>query len=95
MVRIQTYLHHPTYGQARSLPDAVKAVKGRHSSGAPAVNASLAPTSAIVDNAKPEYQSAGFGCPIAKAVFKVLAYTLCTLFVLFSSLVVYNMVTMQ
>ncbi|DBA90743.1 TPA: hypothetical protein ACH3X1_003951 [Trebouxia sp. C0004] len=70
MVRIQTYLHHPTYGQVRSLPDAVRAVKGRHSSGAPAVNASLAPTSAIVDNAKPEYQSAGFGCPIAKAFFK-------------------------
>ena len=42
MVRIQTYFYHPTYGQARSLPDAVKAVKGRHSSGAPAVNASLA-----------------------------------------------------
>ncbi|DBB10008.1 TPA: hypothetical protein ACH3X3_001596 [Trebouxia sp. C0006] len=71
MVRIQTYLHHPTYGQVRSLPDAVRAVKGRHSSGAPAVNASLAPTSAIVDNAKPEYQSAGFGCPIAKAFFKM------------------------
>lgn len=93
--RRETYLHHPTYGQVRSLPDAVRAVKGRHSSGAPAVNASLAPTSAIVDNAKPEYQSAGFGCPIAKAFFKVLAYTLCALFVLFSSLVVYNMVTMQ
>ena len=95
MVRIQTYLHHPTYGQVRSLPDAVRAVKGRHSSGAPPMNASLAPTSAIVDNAKPEYQSAGFGCPIAKVFFKVLAYTLCALFVLFSSLVVYNMVTMQ
>ena len=95
MVRIQTYFHHPTYGQARSLPDAVKAVRRRHSSGASAVNANLAPISAIVDNAKPEYQSAGFGCPIAKAFFKVLAYTLCTLFVLFSSLVVYNMVTMQ
>ncbi len=95
MVRLQTYLHHPIYGQARRLPDAVKAVKRRHSSGASAVNASLAPTSATSnqDNTKPEYQYAAFDC--AKAFFKVLAYILCVLFIMFSSLVIYNMVTMQ
>ena len=95
MVRVQTYLHHPTYGQARSLPGAVKAVKRRHSCGASAVNASLAPTLATTnqDNAKPEYQYAGFDC--AKAFLKVLAYILCALFIMFSSLVIFNMVTMQ
>ena len=74
---------------------AVKAVKRRHSSGASAVNANLAPVSATTkqNNAKPEYQYAGFGC--AKAFFKVLAYFLCVLFIMFSSLVIYNMVTMQ
>jgi len=93
MVQLQTYLHHPTYGQTRSLPDAVKAVKRRHSSGASAVNANLAPISATTkqDNAKPEYQYAGFA--YAKAFFKVLAYILCVLFIMFSSLVIYNMVT--
>ena len=97
IVPVQTYLHHPTYGQARSLPGAVNAVKRRHSSGASVVNASPAPTLATVkpDNAKSEYQSRRFDCPTAKAFFKVVAYILGAMIVMFSSLVIYNMVTMQ
>lgn len=97
MVGIQAYFHHPTYGQARSLPDAVRAVKRWHSSSTPVVNASLAPTVATVkqDNAKLEYQSASFDWPTAKAFLKAVAYILCAVFVLFSSLVIYYLVTMQ
>ena len=95
MVQVQTYLNHPTYGQAKSLPGVVRAVKGRHSSGASAVKANLAPisTSTKQDDAKPQNQYAGFGC--AKAFFRVLAYILCILRIMFSSLVIYNMFTMQ
>ena len=97
MVQVQTYFHHPIYGQTRSLPSAVRAVKGRHSSSASAVNANLAPVSASTKqdniNAKPQNQYAGFGC--ANAFFKVLAYILCTLLIMFSSLVIYNMFTLQ
>ena len=95
VVQAQTYFHHPTYGQTKSLPDAVRAVKRRHLSGASAVNANLAPISATTkqDDAKPQNHYAGFDC--AKAFFKVLAHILCVLFIMFSSLVIYNMVTMQ
>ena len=94
MVQVQTYLNHPIYGQTTSLPGAIRAVKVRHLSGASAVNANLAPNLASTkqDNAKPQNQYAGFGC--AKAFFKVLAYILCILLVVFSSLVIYNMFTM-
>ena len=95
IIQVQTYFHHPTYGQTRSLLGAVRAVKTRHSSGASAVNANLAPIAATTkqDNAKPQNQYAGFGC--AKAFSKVLAYILCILFIMFSSLEMYNMLTMQ
>ncbi len=77
----------------QKLAGCCQAVKRRHSSGASAVNANLAPISATTkqDNAKPEYQYAGFA--YAKAFFNVLAYILCVLFIMFSSLVIYNMVT--
>ncbi|KAL3160365.1 hypothetical protein ABBQ32_010696 [Trebouxia sp. C0010 RCD-2024] len=95
--RREAYFHHPTYGKARSLPDAVRAVKGWHSSSTSVVNASLAPTVATVkqDNAKLDNQSASFDWPAAKAFLKAVAYILCAVFVLFSSLVIYNLVTMQ
>ena len=74
IVQVQTYFHHPTYGQIRSLPDAVRVGKRHHSSSASesAVTANPAPISASTeqDTTKPEY--AGFGC--AKAFFMVLAY---------------------
>ena len=66
MVQVQTYLHHPTYGQTRSISATTKQ-----------------------DNAKPEYQHAGFGC--AKAFFKVLAYILSILSIMFLSFLIYNM----
>ena len=108
-VCIQSYFHHEEYGQARTLPDAVRIVR-RHLFRTSSLSASpshasesdatelAGPVPAATEQAHAEAAPLEVQCakrhPV-KGLVKTLAYIVCLLFLLFIGLVVQELVTLK